>query len=171
MFARVEARCYRRAVGTWLAAPLLGLVFAAAAQAGSQPSPCSLVTSAQVKAAFGGTVGAGKVDNSIPGSPTCHFTVTHSNLGFNGTAVVFLTPEQTVATFKLARKEVPGAVNASGVGTAAFYNPHTAGVELLKGSTVANAQGIFLNPGGPQPNAAKLKADVIALAKAVAAHL
>jgi hypothetical protein len=41
----------------------------------------------------------------------------------------------------------------------------------LEGNVVASAQGIFLNPGGPQPNAAKIKADVIVLAKAVARHI
>lgn len=149
---------------------LIALALAASAQA-APSSPCSLATVAQVKAAFGGTVGAGKVDNSIPGAPTCHFQVKHSNVGLSGEAVVFITPGQSAATFRIAKKEVPGAVSVSGVGTAAFYNPHTTAIELLKGSTVANAQGIFLNPGGPQPNAAKLKADVIALAKAVAAHI
>jgi len=57
------------------------------------------------------------------------------------------------------------------VGTAAFYNPHTTAVELLQGKVVASAQAIFLNPGGPQVSVAKLKADVIALAKSVAKHV
>ena len=46
--------------------------------------------------------------------------------------------------------------------------PHRhAMVRLLKGNVVASAQGIFY----PSPNAVKIKADVIALAKAVAKHL
>jgi len=132
------------------------------------PSPCALVRAAEVRAAFGGTVGAGRVDNSLPGAPTCHFAVKKSNLGIDGEAIVFITPGQSAAMFKIAKKEVPGAVAVPGVGNAAFYNPHTSAIELLEGNTVANAQGVFLNPGGPQPNAAKLKADVIVLAKAVA---
>jgi hypothetical protein len=36
---------------------------------------------------------------------------------------------------------------------------------------VANAQGVFLNPGGPPVNAAKVKVDVIAMATSVAKHL
>jgi len=137
-----------------------------AANAASPASPCKLATTAQVKAAFGGTVGAGKVDTSLPSAPTCHFKVTHSNLGTSGEAVVFVTPGQSVATFKLAKKYVPGAVTVPGVGTAAFYNPHTTSIELLKGNAVASAQGIFLGA-----NAAKVKADVIVLAKAVAKNL
>jgi hypothetical protein len=62
-------------------------------------------------------------------------------------------------------------VTVTGVGTAAFYNPHTMSVELLKGNVVASAQGVFYNAAGPQANAAKIKADVIALAKAVAKHI
>lgn len=145
---------------------LAGLIVALALGGAAPASPCSLVTTAQVKAAFGGTVGAGKVDTSLPSAPTCHFKVTHSNLGVNGDAIVFITPGQSAATFKLAKKYVPGAVTVTGVGTAAFYNPHTTSIELLKGSTVASAQGVFFGA-----NAAKIKADVIVLAKAVATHI
>jgi hypothetical protein len=146
----------------------------AGAAAGAPPSvatPCSLATVAQVKAAFGGTVGPGKIDNSLPGAPTCQFAVKGSNLGMSGEAVVFITPGQTKATFALARKIVPGAVTVAGVGDGAFYNPHTTAIELIKGATVANAQAIFLNPGGPQVGAAKVKADVTALAKSVAKNV
>ncbi len=149
---------------------VLGVMLAGSASAAA-PSPCKLVTVAQVKAAFGGTVAAGKVDNSLPGAPVCKFQVKHSNLGINGEADVFITPGQSAATFKIAKKEVPGAVGVSGIGNAAFYNPHTTSIELLKGNTVASAQGVFVNFGGPPVNAAKIKADVIALAKAVAKHL
>ncbi|HEX3056425.1 MAG TPA: hypothetical protein VHP82_09830 [Gaiellaceae bacterium] len=150
---------------------VVGLVVAllcvgGAANAAAPASPCKLATTAQVKAAFGGTVGAGKVDTSLPSAPTCHFKVTHSNLGRSGEAVVFVTPGQSAATFKLAKKYVPGAVTVPGVGTAAFYNPHTTSIELLKGNAVASAQGIFLGA-----DAAKVKADVIVLAKAVAKNL
>ena len=123
---------------------------------------------AEVKAAFGGTVGAGKIDNSIPGAPTCHFSIKGSNLGMSGNAVVFITPGQTKATFAIAKKIVPGAVTVSGVGNGAFYNPHTTAVELIKGGTVASAVRL---PGGPQVSAVKIKADVIVLAKSVAKHI
>jgi hypothetical protein len=150
---------------------IVALFVVGAANAAAPTSPCKLVTTAQVKAAFGGTVGAGKVDNTVPGAPTCHFAVKHSNLGISGDAIVFITPGQSATTFKLAKKYVPGAVTVQGVGTAAFYNPHTTSVELLKGNVVASAQGVFYNAVGPQANAAKIKADVVALAKAVAKHL
>jgi hypothetical protein len=142
---------------------LAGLVVALALAGAAPASPCQLATVAQVKAAFGGTVGAGKVDKTVN---ACHFKVTHSNLGVSGEAVVFITPGQSAATYKIAKKYVPGAVTVTGVGTAAFYNPHTTSVELLKGNTVASAQGIFFGA-----NAAKIKADVIVLAKAVAKHI
>jgi hypothetical protein len=145
---------------------LAGLVLALAPTVAAPASPCKLATTVQVKAAFGGTIGAGKVDNSIPGTPSCHFKVTHSNLGVAGDAIVFITPGQSAATYKLAKKYVPGAVTVTGAGNAAFYNPHTTSVELLKGNTVASAQGVFFGA-----NAAKVKADVIALAKAVATHI
>ena len=150
---------------------LAGLALRAVAANGATTSPCKLVTVADVKAAFGGTVSAGKLDTSLPEAPTCHFAVKGSNLGLSGTAVVFVTPGQTPQTFAIAKKIVPGAVTVAGVGTAAFYNPHTTSIELLKGTVVANAQAIFLNPGGPQPDAARTKADTIVLARAVAKHV
>ena len=88
---------------------VLALSIVGAANAAAPQSPCKLATTAQVKAAFGGTVGAGKVDNSLPGAPTCQFKVTHSNLGVSGDAIVFITPGQSAATYKLAKKYVPGA--------------------------------------------------------------
>jgi hypothetical protein len=151
------------------AALVVALAFVGSAQAGS-PSPCKLATIADVKAAFGGTVGPGKVDNSA-GVPACRFAVKKSNLGVDGTAVVFVTPGQSAATFKIAKKEVPGAVAVAGVGNAAFYDPHTDSIEMLKGNAVADAQGIFLTASGPPVTGAKIKADVMILAKAVAKHL
>jgi hypothetical protein len=158
-------------VRIFLTVTVAATIGANAVSAAAPSSPCKLATRAEVKAAFGGTVAAGKIDNSLPGAPTCHYGVKNSNLGFSGSAVVFITPGQNAQTFKIARKVVPGAVTVSGVGNAAFYNPHTTAVELLKGNVVASAQAIFLNPGGRQPNAAKIKADVIVLAKAVAKHI
>jgi hypothetical protein len=147
----------------------IALVFASSAHAGT-PSPCSLATVAQVKAAFGGTVSAGKVDTST-GIPACHFKVKHSNLGASGEAIVFLTPGQSAATFKLAKKEIPGAVSVSGIGNGAFYWANTGSIELLKGSTVASAQGVFLDADAHPITSAKMKADVILLAKAVVKNL
>jgi hypothetical protein len=151
-----------------LAAAVLGVSSASAAAAAS--SPCKLASPVEVKAAFGGTVAAGRVDTTLPGVPTCHFAVKRSNLGIDGLAVVFLTPGQTPATFAVAKKVVPGAVSVGGVGNSAFYDPHTTAVEFLKGQTVANAQAIFLSLGGRPVNSATVKADVIKLAKAVAKH-
>jgi hypothetical protein len=144
---------------------------ASSAFGATSASPCKLTSRAEVKTAFGGKVGPGRVDNSLPGAPTCHFAVTGSNLGRNGEAVVFVTAGQTPATFALAKKVIPGVVTVKGVASAAFYNPHTTSIELLQGKIVASAQGIFLNPGGPPVNAARVKADVIKLAKSVARHL
>jgi hypothetical protein len=151
------------------AALVLALVFAASAQA-APSNPCKLVTVAQVKAAFGGAVSAGKMDNST-GVAACHFAVKHSNLGVDGEAVVFITPGQNAAMFKLAKKEVPEAVTVPGIGNGAFYDAHTGSIELLKGNTVASAQGVFLDSDAHPITTAKIKADVIVLAKAVAAHL
>ena len=153
------------------AALAVALATAASAGAAAPANPCKLVAVAQVRAAFGGTVAAGKVDNSLPSAPVCKFHVKGSNLGIDGDAIVFITPGQSAASYKIAAKSIPGAVKVTGVGNAAFYNPHTTSIELLKGNTVASAQGVFVDFGGPSVNAAKIKADVIVLAKAVAAHL
>ena len=146
-------------------------VIAALVLVGAAPTnPCKLVTTAQVHAAFGGTVAAGKVDNSL-GVPSCHFAVKHSNLGVSGEAIVFITPGQSAATFKIAKKEVPGAINVPGIGNGAFYVANTGSIELLKGNTVANVQGLFLDKDAHPITSAKMKADVIVLAKTVAKNL
>jgi hypothetical protein len=148
---------------------LLALVFAASANAAT-PSPCKLASTAEVKAAFGGSVSAGKVEDAA-GVPACHFAVKHSNLGVSGEAVVFVTPGQSAATFKITKKYIPGAVTVSGIGNGAFYDAHTGSIELLKGSTVASAQGIFLDADAHPITSAKIKSDVVIFAKAVAKHL
>src|SRR5262249_45197143 len=137
----------RARLGLALFATLL-VIGGSVARSATTVSPCKLTTRADVKAAFGGRVGSGKGDNSLPGAATCHFEVAGSNLGIDGEAVVFITPGQTPATFALARKTIPGVVTVKGIGSAAFYNPRTTSIELLKGKTVASAQGIFINPGG-----------------------
>jgi hypothetical protein len=142
-----------------IAAAASGLAAAAA------PAPCKLATTAQVRAAFGGSIGAGKVDSSV-GDPMCRFAVSGSNLGQSGTVIVFPSPEQTAAMFAIAKRSVPGAVPVAGVGNGAFYNPHTSSIELIKGKTVATVQGLFLGA-----SAAKVKADVIALARTVGKNL
>ena len=157
-------------VAAILAAGLAPAAGSGAAAAGAT-SPCTLVTAAQVKAAFGGTVAAGEIDNSIPGQATCHFAVKGSNLGANGDTIVFLTPNQTPALFALAKREVPGAVTVPGLGDGAFYNAHTTAIELIVGGTVADAQAVFFTAQGTHVTSGKVKADVIALARAVAKHL
>jgi hypothetical protein len=146
------------------------LVFAGSAHAGAPASPCSLTTVAQVKSAFGGAVSAGKLDTST-GVPACHFTVKHANVGASGEAIVFLTPGQSAATFKSAKKEVPGAVSVAGIGNGAFYVANTGSIEMLKGDTVANVQGVFLDNDAHPITTAKMKTDVIVFAKAVLKHL
>lgn len=154
----------------WAAPVALALVFAGSAQAGAPSSPCGLATVAQVKAAFGGTVSAGKIDNSL-GVPSCHFKVKHSNVGASGEVVLFITPGQTPTTFKIAKKEVPGAVSVPGIGNGAFYVANTGSIEMIKGNTVANVQGVFLDADAHPITSAKLKADVTALSKVVVKHL
>ena len=153
-----------------LAATIAASLATAGGAAGAS-SPCRLASAGEVRAAFGGSVGGGRVDTSIPSVPSCHYAVKGSNLGLSGEAVVFIVPGQTPATFALARKEIPGAAAVPGIANGAFYNPHTTAIELVKGRTVASAQGIFLNPGGRPANGAKVKSDVIALARSVAKHL
>jgi len=134
-------------------------------------NPCSLTTPQAVAAAFGGTVATGTVDSSAVPDPTCNFAVTRSNLGPDGLVVVFLSPEQTADTFKTARGALRDAVPAPGVGDDAFYNPRSTSVELLKGSTVGTVQAVFGRFGGPPVDPARVQADTVALARAVAAGL
>jgi hypothetical protein len=139
--------------------------------AGGGRDPCSLTTPAAITAAFGGTVAAGVVDTSMA-DHTCKFAVTGSNLGMDGDVVVFLSSGQTRNTFNIAKTSIPETVAVAGIGDDAFYNPHTTSIEFIKGATtVASVQGVFVAFGGPPVDPAKVKADTVALATAVAAGL
>ncbi len=130
------------------------------------PSPCSVAKPAEVRAAFDGTVGAGVVDHSLPLQPTCRFLIKGSTFGARGGVAVSFALGESVTSFKVARNEIKGSSVIRGVGDYAFYDPGTTTVELLKGKTVAEVQGIF-----PGANAVKLKAALTALARAVAKHM
>ncbi len=132
-------------------------------------NPCAMTSPSGVAAAFGGAVGEGKVDDSLP-DPACTFTVTGSNLGIDGSVAVFLSPEQTASTFQTAKKTIPDVVAVS-LGDEAFYNPRTSAIEFIKGPTVGTVQAIFTNFGGPPVDAAKVKADTLSLAQTVVAGL
>jgi hypothetical protein len=132
--------------------------------------PCTLASPADIGAAFGGTVGQGSVDSGLP-DPICKFPVTGSNLGMDGAVVVFLSPEQTASTFAVTKRAMQSAVGVSGVGDDALYNPQTTSLEFIKSGVVGSVQAIFINPGGPSVDAAKVKDDTDALAKKVAARI
>jgi len=64
-----------------------------------------------------------------------------------------------------------GDVVVTGVGDDAYYDPTTTGLVFRKGDTVYFVLAKFKAPVGVVLDAAKVKADVVALAKTVAGRL
>ena len=79
--------------------------------------------------------------------------------------VIWKTPNYETAK---ATGMSSGDVAVAGVGDDAYYDPNTTGLVFRKGDTVYFALAQFKAPVGVILDAAKVKADVIALATAVA---
>jgi hypothetical protein len=128
--------------------------------------PCSLLTAAQVQAAFGGTSSAG----IMPPTATrqeCDWTVTGSKLGTNGTLAFYYPATQTSAAFEAAKAGVPGATKVPELGDDAFYTAPTAALTVLVGEHQFVVQGDF----GRSADAGDLQADLIAVAQDAETHL
>lgn len=134
-------------------------------------APCRITSPTDVAAAFGGKVGPSTAGTSGIGNPICRFTLTKSNAGVPGTVSVTVDTKSSAKTFAQVKKSQPGAVSVGGVGDSAFYVASTGTLQFIKGSQAAVLQAVLRAPGGPAPSAARVKADVISLARTVAASM
>jgi hypothetical protein len=139
---------------------------------GTGSDVCTRVSTSTVTASFGGSA---TVFQSTPflGNPACAYSVKASNLGVDGViqvANMIIWKAQNYQTAKDTGLS-SGDVAVAGVGDDAYYDPNTTGLVFRKGDTVYFVLAQFKAPVGVVLDAARMKADVIALAKAVAATL
>jgi hypothetical protein len=123
----------------------------ASAAGAAVPAACDVVTTAEVQAALGGTVAAGKAQQIAQGDTSCDF----------GGVLVRVRGGSDAAFLAGIKNSFSDAVDVPAVGDAAFYSKQNATFGFVKGSTFVLIQA---------PNAND-QAKLAALAAAVAAKL
>jgi hypothetical protein len=96
-----------------------------------------------------------------------------SNLGADGGIQVADMVIWKAPNYQVAKQTglTGGDVDVTGVGDDAYYDPTTTGLVSHKGDTVYFVLAQFKAPVGVVLDAARMKADVVALAKSVARTL
>ncbi len=104
------------------------------------------------------------------GNPACTYSVRGSNLGADGVVQIAHMVIWKARNYQTAKDTglTTGDVVVAGVGDDAYYDPNNTGIVFHKGDTVYFVLAQFKAPIGVVLDAAKMKADVIALGKTVA---
>jgi hypothetical protein len=123
----------------------------ASAAGAAAPAACDVVTTADVQAALGGTIAAGKAQQIAQGDTSCDF----------GGVLVRVRGGSDAAFLAGIKNSFSDAADIPAVGDAAFYSKQNATFAFVKGSTFVLIQA---------PNAND-QAKLIALATALAAKL
>jgi hypothetical protein len=138
------------------------------------PSPsggsdvCANVPTSTVTASFGGSATLVQAGPFL-GNPACTYSVKGSNLGVDGVVQIAHMVIWKVQNYRTAKDTglAGGDVDVAGVGDDAYYDPNNTGIVFHKGDTVYFVLVQFKAPVGVVLDAAKMKGDVIALAKTV----
>jgi hypothetical protein len=147
----------------------------AAPTASSTPSGsdvCANVPTSTVTASFGGSATVAQAGPFL-GNPACTYSVKGSNLGVDGVVQIAHMVIWKAQNYQVAKATglTTGDVVVTGVGDDAYYDPTSTGIVFHKGDTVYFVLAQFKAPVGVVLDAAKMKADVIALAKTVTGTL
>jgi hypothetical protein len=159
-----------RSPGGGAATPTSTVTSTAAPGTGSDV--CARVSSSTVSASFGGSVTSSQPAPFL-GNPACAYSVKGSNLGVDGVIEVANMVIWKAQNYQTAKETglTSGDVAVAGVGDDAYYDPNTTGLVFHRGDNVYFVLAQFKAPVGVVLDAAKIKADVIALAKTVARTL
>jgi hypothetical protein len=157
--------------------PPAGGSAAPTASSTAAPSPsgsdvCANVPTSTVTASFGGSATVAQAGPFL-GNPACTYSVKGSNLGVDAVVQIAHMVIWKAQNYQVAKATglTTGDVVVTGVGDDAYYDPTSTGIVFHKGDTVYFALAQFKAPVGVVLDAAKMKADVIALAKTVAGTL
>ena len=133
---------------------------------------CAVVPSSAVTASFGGSVATAQ-PVAFLGNPSCTYSVKASNLGVDGGIQVADMVIWKAPNYQVAKQTglTGGDVDVTGVGDDAYYDPTSTGLVFHKGDTVYFVLAAFKAPVGVVLDAARMKADVVALAKTIAGSL
>jgi hypothetical protein len=131
---------------------------------------CKITGGPDVAAAFGGRVDTVSGSTSGTGNPLCRITLTDSNAGAPGVVTLSLTASANRATFAQVQRSMHGQAVA-GVGDRAFYLLSAETLQFLSGHTAVTLQADIQVPGQHTPSPERVKADLVTLAKRIAASL
>jgi hypothetical protein len=129
-------------------------------------SQCKIIEASGVAAAFGGGVSSQVGRTSGTGGQICTFTLRKPSVSVVRAVDLAVNENVSRGAFEAARKSTPGA-QAVALGDLAFYNPHSATLQALKGSTVVVVQAESAAPPSTAQLADQLRSQVTALGKAV----
>jgi hypothetical protein len=133
---------------------------------GSPGDRCLVTTSAAVGAAFAATVAHEQVGTTGIGSPLCTFSLSRTGAGPFGAVSATVVSGYPAAAFAQSRRSTTGAQPLAGLGLSAYYVPANHTLKVLTGSGALTLQYSGFLAGGYQPTAARIRASLIALAKA-----
>jgi hypothetical protein len=136
----------------------------------STPGSCPYAEPALITTAFAAKVTAINGGTSGIGNATCQFTLASTNVGSPGSVLLSLNPGSTAAKFSAARAAAAGLA-VTGTGDMAFYVPTTTTLQVQKKAKLLVIQAVLHASGQAQAQPAVVKADLIALGRAIAATL
>jgi hypothetical protein len=136
-------------------------------EAGAPPAvdKCTVVTAAEVGAAFGLTVAQEDATTSGIGLPLCLFTLAGPRSGPLGRLSATLTPKFAAAAFAAARRNATGAEDVAGLASGAYYLPAAGTLKVLAGTTLLTLQYNPYQAGAEQPSRARLGSVLTVLAR------
>jgi hypothetical protein len=127
---------------------------------------CKITGAATVRSAFGGSVLTETSGVSGTGSTTCRFAVRGTNVGTSVTLQMSLTTRESGEVFARVKAQ-PATRSVSGVGRDAFYVSRSRTLQFIVHRTVV---AMSVTPGAGHLSSSRLRADLIALGKVVAAQ-
>jgi hypothetical protein len=133
---------------------------------GSPADKCLVTTSAAVRAAFAATVAHEQVGTSGIGSPLCTFSLSRAGAGPYGAVSATAVSGYPATAFAQSRRSSSGAQPLAGLGLSAFYVPASHTLKVLTGAGALTLQYTGYLAGPSQPTAQRIRAALIALAKA-----
>jgi hypothetical protein len=140
-------------------------------QASAASERCGFASMALVTKAFGAVGVTESVGRTPLGRATCRFAMRRSNVGAGGYVTLTHTPNTSARSFRGIQAAMAGARPLAGVADRAFYVPGTTTLHFQKTSVTVAITATLRVPGSRQTKPAVVRADLVTLARLVAAQM
>lgn len=137
------------------------------------PAPnqiCKIVSAEAVGSAFHARVRSQSSSVGGTGSQLCHFGLAAGNVRAPGTLSI-ASAQGSAKSFSSGKAGTKDAQSVPGVGDDAYYAPSRTTIAVRGGNSVVVIEAAMGAPGAPRPDAARLKADLVTLARVIAHDL